>query len=73
MKVSEGMLERALQVMAQVVAVLERQGHSVGVSDTGETIALIKGDRYVLRHRRANPEGSGTEAPRAKPNGSLGL
>lgn len=44
-KVSEGALERALQVMAQVVAVLERQGHSVGVSDTGGTIALINGDR----------------------------
>jgi hypothetical protein len=44
-KVSEGTLERALQVMAQVVAVLERQGHSVGVSDTGGTIALINGDR----------------------------
>ncbi len=45
MKVSEGALERALQVMAQVVAVLERQGHSVGVSDTGGTLALINGDR----------------------------
>jgi hypothetical protein len=44
-KVSEGALERALQVMAQLVAVLERQGHSVGVSDTGGTIALINGDR----------------------------
>lgn len=44
-KVSEGTLERALQVAAQVVAVLERQGHSVGVSDTGGTIALINGDR----------------------------
>ncbi len=44
-KVSEGALERALQVMAQVVAVLERQGHSVGVSDTGGTIAVINGDR----------------------------
>ena len=44
-KVSEGALERALQVMAQVVAVLERQGHGVAVSDTGGTIAVINGDR----------------------------
>ena len=48
MKVREGTLERALQVMAQVVAVLERQGHSVGVSDTGGTIALINNERVFF-------------------------
>jgi hypothetical protein len=47
-KVSEGTLERSLQVMAQVVAVLERQGHSVAVSDTGGTIALINNERLLF-------------------------
>jgi hypothetical protein len=47
-KVSEGTLERALQVMAQVVAVLERQGHSVRVSDTGGTIAFINNERLFF-------------------------
>jgi hypothetical protein len=41
--VSEGTLDRALQVMAQVIAVLERQGYSVGVSDEGRSFALIDG------------------------------
>ncbi len=45
-KVSEGTLDRALQVMAQVVAVLERQGFSVEVSEQGRTAALINGE-YV--------------------------
>jgi len=43
-KVSEGMLDRALQVMAQVLAVLERQGLTVEVSEQGRTLVLIKGD-----------------------------
>jgi hypothetical protein len=43
-KVSEGMLERALQVMAQVLAVLERQGLTVEVSEQGHTVVLIKGE-----------------------------
>ena len=43
-KVSEGMLERALQVMWQVIAVLERQDFSVEVSE-GRTVALINGER----------------------------
>lgn len=44
-KVSDGMLERALQVMAQVLAVLERQGYTVEVSEQGSTAALINGER----------------------------
>jgi hypothetical protein len=44
-KVSEGTLDRALQVMAQVVAVLERQGFSVEVSEQGRTTTLIYGER----------------------------
>jgi hypothetical protein len=43
MKVSEGMLERALQVMAQILAVLERQGSGVEISEQGHTTAVIKG------------------------------
>ena len=38
------MLERALQVMAQVLAVLERQGLTVEVSEQGRTVVLIKGE-----------------------------
>ena len=44
-KVSEGTLERALQVIAQVLAVLERQGYKVEVSEQGRTEALINGER----------------------------
>ena len=44
--VSGGTLDRALQVMAQVVAVLERQGFGVDVSEQGRTAALINGE-YV--------------------------
>ena len=44
-KVSAGTLDRALQVMAQVVGVLERQGFSVEVSQQGRTTALINGER----------------------------
>jgi hypothetical protein len=43
-KVSEGMLDRALEVMAKVVSVLERQGFSVEVSEQGCTLALINGE-----------------------------
>ena len=43
-KVSERTLERALQVMWQVIAALERQGFSVEVSE-GRTVALINGER----------------------------
>jgi hypothetical protein len=42
--VSEGMLDRALQVMAQVLGVLERQGLTVEVSEQGRTVVLIKGE-----------------------------
>lgn len=48
LKVSEGTLERALQVMAQVVAVLERQGYSVAVSDTARTLAVINNERVFF-------------------------
>jgi len=44
-KVSEGTLERALQVMAQVLAVLERQGCTVEVSEQLRAAALINGER----------------------------
>lgn len=43
-KVSAGTLDRALQVMAQVVAILERQGFSVEVSEQGRTTTLIDGE-----------------------------
>lgn len=46
-RVSEGMLERALQVMSQVLAVLERQGFSVEVSE-GHTVAVINGGRVCF-------------------------
>jgi hypothetical protein len=41
--VGPGTLDRALSVMAQVIAVLERQGGQVIVSDEGHTKALING------------------------------
>ena len=47
MKVSEGTLERALQVMWQIVAVLEGQGFTVEVSE-GHTFALINGERVCF-------------------------
>lgn len=47
-KVSAGTLDRALQVMAQVVAVLERQGFSVEVSEQGPTMAVINGEHVSL-------------------------
>jgi hypothetical protein len=43
-KVTEGTRERALQVMTQVVAVLERQGYGVAVSEQGCTAAIINGE-----------------------------
>jgi hypothetical protein len=43
-KVSEGTLERALQVMAQVLTVLERQGYTVEVSENGGSAAVINGE-----------------------------
>jgi hypothetical protein len=42
-RVSSGTLDRALSVMAQVIAVLERQGGQVIVSNEGHTNALING------------------------------
>jgi hypothetical protein len=42
-KVSGGTLERALLVMNQVLAVLERQGTGVKISEQGHTTALING------------------------------
>ena len=43
-KVSEGTLERALHVMAQVLAVLERHGISVEIPEQGRMTALINGE-----------------------------
>lgn len=44
-KVSEGTVERALQVMALLLAVLERQGACVEISEQGTTVAVINGER----------------------------
>lgn len=43
-RVTEGMLERALSVMNQALAVLELQGASVNISEQGETTAIINGE-----------------------------
>jgi hypothetical protein len=43
-KVSEETLGRALHIMAQVIAVLERQRFVVEVSDQGQTYALVNGE-----------------------------
>lgn len=42
------MLERALQAMNQVLAVLERHGFSVEISE-GHTVAVINGQRVSFR------------------------
>jgi len=47
-KVSGATLERALQVVAQVLAVLERQGYTVEVSESGRTAALINGEHVAF-------------------------
>lgn len=47
-KVSAATLDRALKVMAQIIAVLERQGFQVQVSEQGRTIALINGERIAF-------------------------
>jgi hypothetical protein len=44
-KVTGGMLDRALQVMAQVLAVLENQGFSVEITQNGATVSVIHGQR----------------------------
>jgi hypothetical protein len=44
-KVSAATLDRALHVMAQVIAVLGSQGHKVDVSDEGKTVALVNGEQ----------------------------
>jgi predicted RNase H-like nuclease (RuvC/YqgF family) len=44
-KVSAETLDRALLIMAEVIAVLERQGHRVEISDHGHTFALIDGQQ----------------------------
>lgn len=43
-KVSESMLDRALQVMEKVISVLERLGHTVTVSGENHTLASIEGE-----------------------------
>ena len=47
-RVSEGMLDRALQVMSQVLGVLESQGFSVQVAE-GHTVTVINGERVCFR------------------------
>ena len=44
-QVTEGTLDRALQVMSQVLSVLEMQNFSVEISGQGDTAALIEGQR----------------------------
>jgi hypothetical protein len=44
-RVTAGMLDRALQVMAQVVAVLEAQGLSVEIDQNGATVSLVHGQQ----------------------------
>jgi hypothetical protein len=46
-RVSEGMLERALQIMGQILIVLERQGFSIEVSE-GHTVAAINRERVCF-------------------------
>jgi hypothetical protein len=72
-KVSQGTLDRALRVLAQVVATLERQGFTVGVSDQDRTAALIKGERVSFGVEGANSETRDREAASDQSNRSLGL
>ncbi len=44
-KVTTGTLDRAMQVMAQVLAVLEAQGLTVEIGQGGATVSLIHGQR----------------------------
>jgi hypothetical protein len=44
-QVTEGTLDRALQIMSQVLSVLERQKLSVEISEQHSTIVLIEGQR----------------------------
>jgi hypothetical protein len=43
--VSEGMLDRALHVTAQIITVLERRSHAVTVSEEGHTVASVNGEQ----------------------------
>jgi len=47
-KVSEGTLERALHVMAQILAVLERQGIRIEISEQGSTSALVNSEQVTF-------------------------
>jgi len=42
-RVTEGTIDRALQIMNQVLSVLERQNLGVEISEHGDTVALIQG------------------------------
>lgn len=44
-KVTSGMLERALLVMAQILAILESQGFVVEIAETGATVGAMHGQR----------------------------
>ncbi|MGB9233485.1 MAG: hypothetical protein WCC04_03665 [Terriglobales bacterium] len=44
-RVTEGTLDRALQIMSQVLCVLEKQNLSVDISEQGNITALIQGQR----------------------------
>jgi len=44
-RATEGTLDRALQIMSQVLCVLEKQNLSVEISEHGNTTALIQGQR----------------------------
>ena len=47
-KVTDAMLTRALQIIAQVEMVLKRLGHRVQISEQGRTAAVIDGERVCF-------------------------
>ena len=44
-QVTEGTLDRALQIMSRVLAILEKQNLGVEISEQGSTVALIEGQK----------------------------
>jgi hypothetical protein len=47
-QVTEGTLDRALQIMSRVLSVLEKQSLSVEISEQGSTVALIEVPSFYL-------------------------
>src|SRR5205807_2703240 len=71
LKVSEGTLERALHVMSQVIAVLERQDHSVEVS--GTHYCAHQRRAHLLRDGGASSKSRDAETESDQPDRSVGL